>query len=185
MICNIEEPGFLNESRVIYGFVGNALDFRLENKVARKELLKYIPAYFNKKDIYIYEVKQVHSNQIVALNKDFNMNDINYYDGLNLAEADGVFTQKPGIMLCVRTADCVPVLFYDRIKRVSGAVHCGWRGIYEDIIINAVNTLTNHFHSNLDDVVIMIGPSICKNCYEVEEGFFNRFRAKNALNQRF
>lgn len=183
MIYDIKELDF-NDSHAVYGFIDNALDFKLENGVARKELLEYIPACFDKKDIYIYEVKQVHGNNIVVLNKDFNVKDVNYYDSLNLAEVDGVFTQKTGIMLCIRTADCVPVLFYDRIKGIAGAIHCGWRGVYEGIIINAKNIL-NYFHSNLDDVIIMIGPSICKNCYEVKDDFLNKFIAKNKLNQRF
>ncbi len=175
----------LNDGSVVYGFIDNTLDFQLENRTARKELLEYIPACFNKKDVYIYEVKQVHGNNIVVLDKNFKIKDAgNYYD-LNLAEADGVFTQKTGIMLCIRTADCIPVLFYDRIKRVAGAVHCGWRGVYTDIIINAKSILINDFHSNLDDVIIITGPSICKNCYEVKDDFLNKFIAKNKLNRRF
>ncbi|MDA8052864.1 MAG: peptidoglycan editing factor PgeF [Deltaproteobacteria bacterium] len=175
----------LNNSRIVYGFIDNALDFKLENKGARKELSGYIPAGFNKKDIYIYEVKQVHGNNIAVLNKDFRIKDGDDYYGLNLAEADGAFTQKTGIMLCIRTADCVPVLFYDRIKKVIGAVHCGWKGTWEGIITNAGNILINYFQSNLDDVIIIIGPSICKNCYEVKEDFVNKFIAKNTLNQKF
>lgn len=184
MIYDIKDLD-LNGSRIVYGFMDNALDFKLENGIARKKLRGYIPANFNKKDVYIYEVKQVHGNNIVVLNKNFKIKNAGNYYGLNLAEADGAFTQKTGIMLCIRTADCIPVLFYDNIKKAAGAVHCGWRGVYADIIINAKNILVNDFHSNLDDVVIIIGPSICKNCYEVKEDFLNKFISKNKLNQRF
>lgn len=184
MVYNIDGLN-LDARRVLYGFFDNTLDFSPENKAARKGLLEYIYNNFNKKGLYINEIKQIHGNDITILDKNFMAKGATIHANSNLADADGVFTQETGIVLCVRTADCIPVLFYDTNYNIAGAVHCGWRGTLGDIIINAKNILINNFKSNLNNVVIMLGPSICKNCYEVKEDLLNEFISKNEINRRF
>ena len=52
--------------------------------------------------------------------------------------ADGTVTKNKGIGLCIRTADCAPVLFEDRVNGVVGAAHAGWRGAFKGIMENVI-----------------------------------------------
>ncbi|MDH4196454.1 MAG: peptidoglycan editing factor PgeF [Candidatus Aminicenantes bacterium] len=80
---------------------------------------------------------------------------------------DGLVTDVPGLLLVVRTADCLPVLLVDETRRLVGAVHCGWRGTLERILDRAVETLQVHFGSRPSDLWAAFGPCIGPDCYEV------------------
>ncbi len=166
----------VEDNSVAYGFADDSLNFNPENLSDRKKLLGLIP--FTEIGARIYEVRQVHGNDIAILNENS--------DNLSsLTAADGIFTQKSGAVLCIRTADCVPVLFTSLEDRTIGAVHCGWKGTYDNIIKNVKDTLINKFDSDLDKITVMIGPSVCKKCYEVKEDFLNLFTAKNPASMDF
>jgi YfiH family protein len=81
--------------------------------------------------------------------------------------ADAVVTQRKGILLGVRVADCVPILLYDRLKSAVGAVHAGWRGTASQIVKKTVGMMVELFDSAPDDIVVAIGPSIRWQCYDV------------------
>ncbi len=167
----------VEDNSIAYGFADGSLNFSPENLSDRKKLLGLIPLSAEI-GAHIYEVRQVHGNDIAILNENS--------DNLSsLTGADGIFTQKSGAILCIRTADCVPVLFASLEDRTIGAVHCGWKGTYGNIIKNVKDTLINKFNSDLDKIAVMIGPSICKKCYEVKENFLNLFMAKNPANMDF
>lgn len=80
---------------------------------------------------------------------------------------DGLVTNRPGLALCVFTADCVPVLLYDPKKQVIGAVHSGWRGTVGKISVNAVRVMKERFGCRAEDISAFIGPSIGKCCFEI------------------
>ncbi|NIO10891.1 MAG: peptidoglycan editing factor PgeF, partial [Deltaproteobacteria bacterium] len=82
---------------------------------------------------------------------------------------DGVISDVPGLWLRVVTADCVPLLFYDGIKQVGGAVHAGWRGSLARISEKTLQLMQGAFGSRPEDVSVGIGPSIGPCCYEVGE----------------
>ena len=65
----------------------------------------------------------------------------------NILEGDGFITDRPGVALCVKTADCVPVLLADGKKKVVAAVHAGWRGTALGIAGKAVRILQERFAS--------------------------------------
>ncbi|HSW63748.1 MAG TPA: peptidoglycan editing factor PgeF [Dissulfurispiraceae bacterium] len=81
--------------------------------------------------------------------------------------ADAVVTHRTGLLIGVKTADCVPVLLYDEKRRVVGALHAGWRGSAQVILTKALAVLTDHFYSNPVDILVALGPAICSDCYEV------------------
>ncbi len=97
----------------------------------------------------------------------------------NLQEADGFVTDKPGYLLSIFTADCLPVVFFDAKKNCIGAVHCGWKSTYKGIAKNAVVRMKRLYGSNPKDIQVRFGPSIQKFCYEVNPDlgakFTNRF----------
>lgn len=104
----------------------------------------------------VYMPVQKHTDRIMVLNED-----------INTEIADGVVTNRKGILIGVQTADCVPALLYDPKKRAAGAVHAGWRGTSAGILKTALNVMKDRFHSDPDDILIAIGPSIRLCCYEV------------------
>ena len=87
--------------------------------------------------------------------------------GAVFSETDALVTDTPGVVLMLRFADCVPVLFYDQRKRVIGLAHAGWRGVPAGIIPATVSMLVNVFGCELRDLWAGVGPSIGPCCYEV------------------
>ena len=86
------------------------------------------------------------------------------YEGI-----DALITDEKGIILSCFSADCVPILFYDPIHKAVGACHSGWRGTKGKILQNVVEEMRKHFTSNPAEILIAIGPSICKEQYVVSE----------------
>jgi YfiH family protein len=82
--------------------------------------------------------------------------------------ADAVITDRPNVLIGVIVADCVPVLIYDRNKKVIGAVHAGWKGTASGILEKTLSLMTEKFNSGPDDLLVSIGPSIKKCSYEVD-----------------
>ena len=91
-------------------------------------------------------------------------------------DVDGLVTDVPGLMLSIFAADCVPVLFVDPVKKCIGACHSGWRGTVGRISMNVIESMTSYYGSYPSDVICAIGPSICKDCYEVSTDVANEFK---------
>jgi len=81
--------------------------------------------------------------------------------------ADAAVTNRPGLLLAVQTADCVPILLVDPKKRTVAAIHAGWRGTLRRIAGKAVGHMRMHFASKPADIFAAIGPAIGGCCYEV------------------
>ena len=82
-------------------------------------------------------------------------------------ETDALLTADPGVVLMLRFADCVPVLFYDRRRRVIGLTHAGWRGVAVGVVPATVETMVQAFDCRPADLWAGVGPSIGPCCYEV------------------
>ena len=90
--------------------------------------------------------------------------DIHVWDGV-LSErpaADGAVTVKPGLVIGVYTADCLPILLCDQQGKQIAAIHAGWRGLAGGVIANALR----HF-ARPDQVSAWIGPGISQQHYEI------------------
>lgn len=109
-------------------------------------------------------VQQTHGSDILAIDAP---ND-DYSHFLEL-EADAIITNQPGVMIGVTVADCVPVLLFDPVKGVIGAVHAGWQGCAAQITRQAVQGMEQLFGSRPQDVQAAIGPCIGPCCYEVDQ----------------
>jgi len=81
---------------------------------------------------------------------------------------DAIVTNQPGVLVAVETADCVPILLLDPVRRVSAAVHAGWRGTLAGIVPKTVAVMQNRFGCSLRSIRAAIGPSIGVCCYEVD-----------------
>ncbi|OQX54752.1 MAG: hypothetical protein B5M54_04735 [Candidatus Aminicenantes bacterium 4484_214] len=87
--------------------------------------------------------------------------------GGQLLAGDALITGAAGLLLCVRTADCLPVLIVEPKTQVIAAVHCGWRGTAQQLLLKVVNFMINDLRCAGEDLLFAFGPRICGHCYEV------------------
>lgn len=90
-------------------------------------------------------------------------------------DTDAVITDRPGLCVCVKTADCIPVLLYDTRKRVIAAVHAGWRGTVARIVQKTIEKMNPNSPSDLHAI---IGPGISLEWFEVGDEVYEAFRAE-------
>ena len=83
----------------------------------------------------------------------------------------------------VLTADCVPILFYDKINNLIGCAHAGWKGAKSGVIENTVDQIKKLNKKN--EIIAVIGPCIGKKSYEVENEFVNLFIKEKRENLNF
>jgi YfiH family protein len=119
---------------------------------------------------------QVHSAEAVAVTAPF-ADDARPH-------ADALVTDRPGLLLGILTADCVPVLFADRAAGVVGAAHAGWKGAITGVT-DATVAAMERIGARRDRVAAAIGPCIARASYEVDEGFLRRFAEDDPENERF
>jgi YfiH family protein len=82
-------------------------------------------------------------------------------------EGDALISNRPGIGLTIRTADCLPILIADPKNRAVAAIHAGWRGVVSEVACKAIHVMCQQFGSKPEDLVIAIGPGIGACCFEV------------------
>lgn len=82
---------------------------------------------------------------------------------------DGLMTDRANVCLATSYADCVPLFFADPVRRVVAASHSGWRGTAAKIGEKTVNQMQEQFGCETKDIIAVIGPSICQDCYEVSQ----------------
>lgn len=92
-------------------------------------------------------------------------------------EADGLMTDLPGVALVIYSADCIPILFYDPVRRVIAAVHAGWRGTAAGIAAAAVERMRDVYGCDPKDILAAIGPGIGPDCFETHEDVPNAMTA--------
>jgi YfiH family protein len=86
-----------------------------------------------------------------------------------VGEGDALVTSEPGVTVSVRTADCLPVLLVDLHHHAVAAVHAGWRGTADGVVVEALRRMRAEFGTNAVDISAAIGPGIGVCCYEVGE----------------
>ena len=142
----------------------------------QKNILKNLEAVSNKikaKSKKIVLLKQVHGNKFYYIGKRSNLN--------NKFVGDALVTDQKSLPIAVLTADCAPILLYDKNKEMVAAIHAGWKGAYKDIIIKVVKFMLKKgcFSEN---IIAAIGPCISTKNYQVREGFVKKFIKKDKKN---
>lgn len=90
-------------------------------------------------------------------------------------EYDGLITDEKNLLLCTVEADCVPVYLLDTEKKVIGMVHSSWKGTVKRISEVAIKLMTEKFACNPENILVGLGPHICKDCYEVGQDVYEEF----------
>ncbi len=88
---------------------------------------------------------------------------------------DASVSDRPDVVLAVRTADCVPILLASREPAAVAAVHAGWRGTLDGVVARAVEALGEHFGCRPDGLLAAIGPCIGPEAFEVGPEVFEPF----------
>ncbi len=122
---------------------------------------------------YCYEnlvhMKQIHSNKVVRVPTE--------YDFTAPIECDAVITNEAHVPLMVMTADCTPILLYEKNTHAVAAIHAGRAGAFQNIINNSITMMAEHFKSQSENIIAVLGPSICQDCYEVNEKIYEEAQA--------
>ena len=92
-------------------------------------------------------------------------------------KADALVTQSEDVALGILTADCVPVLLFDPIKKIIGAAHAGWKGAKDGVIENTIEKMIS-LGSRREDIMSAIGPCVHVESYEVGDDFLSNFSSE-------
>lgn len=163
----ITVPAFSSNRAKIRHFFGtrqHALGLTMEVGVPCQGVQGAVPT------AWLLSVKQVHGTEVLVVDRALIPAD-RFTGGW-----DAVVTNQPGLMVAVRTADCVPVLMHDSKRGVVAAIHAGWRGAVAGIVPNTLGLLQSRFGSRPDHVRVSIGPSAGVCCYEVDEPVLESLR---------
>ena len=115
----------------------------------------------------IVRLKQIHSNRVV---------DAGSLSPDAIDEGDALIAAHPGKLLCIRTADCIPILIADPRSHAVAAVHAGWRGTVADVAGATILSMRRLFGATLGDLLAAIGPGIGPCCFEVGPEVSAQFR---------
>lgn len=91
-------------------------------------------------------------------------------------DVDGLITDVPGLTLATFFADCVPLYFVDPVHRAIGLSHSGWRGTAARMGKVTLEAMEEKYGTCPEEVLCAIGPSICRDCYEVSKDVADVFR---------
>jgi YfiH family protein len=109
----------------------------------------------------ILSVRQVHGDSIWVIGA-------SEKEGASDRVCDALVTNRKGVAITVRTADCLPILIWDETRKVVAAVHAGWRGSLKEIAPKTILMMGSSFGCRPDDLWVGIGPAIGPCCYEVD-----------------
>jgi YfiH family protein len=118
----------------------------------------------------VVSVRQVHGTDALVLDRAVGAGET--FSG----EWDALVTNQPDVLVTVRTADCVPVLIHDPVRRVVAAVHAGWRGAVAGIVPRTLSLMQRRFRCEAPSLRVGIGPSVGPCCYEVDAPVLEQLR---------
>lgn len=127
----------------------------IPKSLSHKDKIKHLSQKLNVNFASIAIPNQIHSNHCKIIKN------CGIYQNV-----DGLITQNSELILCLSVADCCPIFIEDKKNNRIGLIHSGWKGTVNKIVINAVNSFLN-LGSKINDLIIFLGPTIGKCCYEV------------------
>jgi YfiH family protein len=116
----------------------------------------------------VVQLKQIHSDRVVKI-------DDNYNHGTTPAQADGIQLGRAGFFAVIRTADCAPIIAVHPATRSVCALHAGWRGTLNRITMKALTRFLLETKAGPGELIVAIGPSIRRCCYEVGPEVLEQF----------
>ncbi len=160
MLKYLEAEQWGKNSKIIHGFGY----WEVKPGEIRKKDFRDWPAKDHSDRFPLAAVQQVHGDHVVVLAEGGRRP-----EELWAEEGDALITQVPEIALGIFTADCLPILLFDPVQRVIGAIHAGWRGTAKRISRNVIKEMEKQFGSRSENIQVALGPCIGPCCYEIDE----------------
>ena len=148
-----------------------------DKKINVKKNLKIVKKKINKKSKEIFLVKQIHGNKFVFLSENAKIKN-------RSISADAIITEKKKFPIAILTADCVPILLFDKKRKIIAAIHAGWRGALKGVVSIVIKFMLKKGCSR-KEITAAIGPSITQKNYNVKTDFRNKFLKKHKKNKIF
>ena len=127
-----------------------------DDKVTVDKNRALLCSYFGFEPNDLAKSHQVHGNEVLVVESPGS------YEGY-----DALITNRKKILLAVTVADCVPILMYDKVRKVIAAIHAGWKGSAHNIVTKTIEKMTAEFETKPRDIVCFVGSSIGKDSFEV------------------
>ena len=172
--------GFFNKNGGVSKGIYKSLNCGIGSKDKKgnvKKNLKIAKEKIGKKSKQIFLVKQIHSSKFIFLSKNAKIKN-------RSISADAIITEKKNFPIAVLTADCVPLLLFDKKRKIIAAIHAGWKGAFSGIIDNVLKMMFTK-GCKKKDITAAIGPSISQKSYNVKLDFKNKFVKKHKKNKIF
>jgi YfiH family protein len=172
--------GFFNKKGGKSDGIYESLNCGIGSNDLKKNILQNLNIVCNKVGIShkkLILLNQIHSNKFHFINK-------NYKISNKELKGDALITNVKGVALGVLTADCVPILIYDKHKKIISAIHEGWKGAYKEIVKEVINFLIKN-GSKTKNLIGIVGPCISQKNYEVKKDFKEKFNKKDKKNKKF
>jgi len=115
----------------------------------------------------------VHRNRVVIVD------DIN--ETQSIPDCDALITNQSKYLLAITVADCLPIYFYDKNKKIIALAHAGWRGVVSNIAQEVINVFISHYNSNPSDIEVFIGPHIQACHFEVKDDVSSQFKISDSI----
>lgn len=132
-----------------------------------------------------YALKQTHSDHIIKIdNSNKDKTTIAEHFGFLAGKrgcndfyiGDAMITNLRGILMSIRIADCVPVVFYDGASNCAGISHCGWRGTKSGLAVKTMKALIREYGAASGNIKVFIGAAVGGCCYHVGKELLDAFR---------
>ena len=160
-------------SRGIYKSLNCGIGSNDNKKLVHKNI-KFVESFLKIKKNNLKLMYQTHSSKVLKINhKNFEKKKF---------KSDGITSDLKGVALGVLTADCVPILIYDKINKKICVLHAGWKGIFKGIIEKGIKKFSK---KNLNSLIVAIGPCIGKKSYEVDKLLKLKFLRQSKYYKKF
>lgn len=124
-------------------------------------------------------INQVHSSDVLVID-----NESKIPSATNRPKADAIVTNLKNLIIGLFTADCTPILFFDEKNSVIAAAHAGWPGAFKNITDNTISKMLE-LGAQIENIKVVIGPTIRQKSYEISQEFYDRFIEENLENKKF
>jgi polyphenol oxidase len=172
----LEEKGFTNGFSTRLGgvsdFPENSLNLAGYDEDSTENITENRRRFLNvfDGDFKIASVWQIHSADVRVIKDLADADDGEY-------KMDAIVSDVKGVLLGAKTADCVPVLLGDPQTKAFAAIHAGWRGTVNSIVLNAIEKMRENYGTNPQDLIAAIGPAATCQNYEIGQDVIDEFHA--------
>lgn len=156
----------LSGHKILHGF-----GTRILGDISIPENVRRIFENISVQDHTLFIQNQIHSANITVIEE----SEGEHYTVIN--ETDGLITNQKNCILTAKTADCVPILFSDKVKGIIGISHQGWKGTIEMLPVKIIEKMVS-MGCVKSDICAAVGPSINSCCYNIPESRADEFRKR-------